>query len=111
MARSRRVYAEKLLRAYPDEPRDLKYYTTGVIAPRFLTQMLAEYRKAIVYRTPQEAELAFGDLRFIAPFLRRRWRYIVMTGLPLLWFQPVARILFSLASITRDLLPTASRRR
>jgi glycosyltransferase involved in cell wall biosynthesis len=111
MARSRRIYAEKLLRAYPDEPRDLKYYTTGIIAPRFLTQMLAEYRKAIVYGTQQESELAFRDLCFIAPFLRRRWRYIVMAGLPLLWFRPVARLLFSLAGFTRDLLPGTARRR
>jgi glycosyltransferase involved in cell wall biosynthesis len=111
MARSRRIYAEKLLRAYPDEPREVKYYTTRVIAPRFLAQMLAEYRKAIVYGTSQEAGRAFRDLRFIVPFLRRQWRYVVAALLPLLWFRPLARVLFALAGLIRARLSGASRRK
>ena len=111
MARSRRIYAEKLLRAYPDEPREVKHYTTRIIAPRFLTQMLAEYRKALVYGTRQEAGLAFRDLCFIVPFLRRQSRYVVAVVLPLLWFPPLARVLFSLVGLARGLLPSASRRK
>ena len=111
MARSRRIYAEKLLRAYPDEPREVKYYTTRIIAPRFLTQMLAEYRKALVYGTRQEAELAFRDLCFIVPFLRRQWRYVIAALLPLLWFRPLARVLLALVGLVRGLLPEASRRK
>ena len=66
MARSRRIYAEKLLRAYPDEPRDLKYYTTGVIAPRFLMQMLAEYPQSPCLRHP-----ARGRARLWGPAIYR----------------------------------------
>ena len=109
MARSRRLYAEKLLRSYPDEPREVKFYTTRVIAPRFLVHMLAEYRRAIVYGTPRDAELAYGDLCFIGRFLHWRWRYVVMAMLPLLWFRPLARVLLIVAGFIRGLLPRGSR--
>ena len=111
MARRRRIYAEKLLRAYPDQPREVKYYTSHVIAPRFFRQMLAEYRKALVYGTRLEAELAFGDLCFIVRFLRRQSRYVVAVLLPLLWFPPLARVLLTLVGIARGLLSAASRRK
>jgi len=111
MARSRRIYAEKLLRAYPDEPREVKFYTSHVIAPRFLRQMLAEYRKALVYGTKQEADLAFRDLCFIVPFLRRQSRYSVAALLPLLWLRPLARVLLAMFGVIRGLRPAASRRK
>ena len=110
MARSRRIYAEKLLRSYPDEPREVKYYTTRVIAPRFFRQMLAEYRKAIKYGTRREAGQAFDDLCFIVPRLHWKWRYIAMALLPLLWFRPLARLLLAVAGLLRGLRSTASRR-
>jgi hypothetical protein len=110
MARSRRIYAAKLLRAYPDEPREVKYYTTRVIAPRFLLQMLAEYHRALVFGTPEEVLLAHQDLRFIVPYVHRRSRYAIMALLPLFRYRPLARLLLVTAGLLRNLLPTASRR-
>ncbi len=109
MARSRRIYAEKLLRAYPDEPREIKFYTTRVIAPRFLGQMLMEYRRALLYGTPRNASLVYDDLRFICRFLHWRMRVVVIALLPLLRFRPVARVVLAVAGLMRGLLPTAPR--
>lgn len=109
MARSRRIYAEKLLRAYPDEPREIKFYTTRVIAPRFLAHMLMEYRRAIIYGTPRDAGLVFGDLCFIRRFLHWRIRIVVAALLPLLRFRPIARVVLALAGLMRGLLPAAPR--
>jgi glycosyltransferase involved in cell wall biosynthesis len=109
MARSRRIYAEKLLRAYPDEPREVKFYTTRVIAPRFLAHMLMEYRRAILYGTPGDAGLVYDDLCFIRGFLHWRTRMVVSALLPLLRFQPLARVLLVLAGLMRGLLPSAPR--
>ena len=106
MVASRLIYAQKLLREFPDDKVQLRYYASGLIAPRFFAQMMAEYRKALTSGTREQTRLALSHLHFIARSLRRRSRYPVMVLLPLLWIRPVAKALL----VVRNLLPSASRR-
>jgi len=106
MARSRRIYADKLLRQFPDNRRMAEFYASGVIAPRFLTQMLAEYRRALSYGTHDEIQAAYRDLKFVTRHLRRRSRVILSVILPILRVPPLARVVLWI----RRLLPGTFRR-
>ena len=106
MARSRRIYAEKLLRQFPDNRRMAEFYASGVIAPRFLTQMLAEYRRALNDGTRDEIQAAYRDLRFVVRHLRRRSRVILSVVLPVLRIPPLARVVLWM----QRLVPGAFRR-
>jgi hypothetical protein len=101
MAKSRRIYAEKLLSQFPDNLRLAQYHSSHVIAPRFLAQMAAEYRKAINYGTPEESAMAFHDVRFIIGHLRRRLRLPLTLMLPLLSVRPLARVMFGLRGLVK----------
>lgn len=101
MAKSRRIYAEKLLSQFPDNLRLAQYHSSHIIAPRFLAQMAAEYRKAITYGTPEESAMAFRDVRFIIGHLRRRLRLPLMLMLPLLSVRPLARVMFGLRGLVK----------
>ena len=65
MARSRSVYARKLVREFPDDPVRGLRYAQNLLAPRFLPQMTAEYRKALRSGREDLIRLAAEDLRFI----------------------------------------------
>ncbi len=106
MVASRLIYAGKLLRAFPDDRVQVRYYASRLIAPRFFAQMMAEYRRSLTFGTSEQTRLALSHLHFIARFLRRRSRYLVMVVLPLLWITPLAKVLLAV----RNLLPSASRR-
>jgi glycosyltransferase involved in cell wall biosynthesis len=99
MAKSRRIYAEKLLRQYPDNRRLAQYHTSMMIAPRFFAQMMAEYRKTLSYGTPEEARMALRDVLFIARHLRRRCRVLLRPLLPLLRIRPLARVMLTAARL------------
>lgn len=99
MAKSRRIYAEKLLAQFPDNRKLAQFHASGVIAPRFFTAMLAEYRKALSFGAPGEADMALGDVDFIARHLRLRLRLIVLPVLPLLRVRPIARAMLGLARL------------
>jgi glycosyltransferase involved in cell wall biosynthesis len=47
MARSRMLYARKLLRCFPDEPELAEYWSRDLIVPRFLPQVVEEARRAL----------------------------------------------------------------
>ena len=65
MARSRRVYAEKLLAAFPDDERRSRFYTRELLVPRFHPEMVEEVRRAIRGGDPAMIEAARSDLAFI----------------------------------------------
>ena len=106
MVASRLIYARKLLTAFPDDKREVRYYASSLIAPRFFAQMMAEYRRSLAYGTMEQTKLALSHLHFIARYLRRRSRYPLMMVLPLLWIRPIAKVLL----VLRNLLPSMSRR-
>jgi hypothetical protein len=44
---SRTFYVRKLIRAFPDEPSDRRYYIRDLIVPRFIRTYLACYRRVV----------------------------------------------------------------
>ena len=74
MARSRSVYARKLLQEFPDDPERVRYFARDLLAPRFFAQMVVEYRKALNANNDNAIQASLDDLRFVSSFLRRRTR-------------------------------------
>jgi GT2 family glycosyltransferase len=72
MARSRRLYFQKLIAAYPDEPDMMRHYTRDVIAPRFTKTAFGELVLAIYWRDAERLQLAADQVREYSQLLRRR---------------------------------------
>jgi glycosyltransferase involved in cell wall biosynthesis len=75
MARSRMLYARKLLRSFPDEPKLSRHYSRDLIAPRFLKQVVEVARVALRVGDEAVIESCFEDM----PFLER---HIFSVGKP-----------------------------
>ena len=56
MARSRAIYARKLIESFPDDPRRNRYYTRDLIVPRFLPRMCEVLYAAL--RTGNRSDIA-----------------------------------------------------
>ncbi|WP_428487980.1 glycosyltransferase family 2 protein [Rhodopila sp.] len=65
MAKSRMLYARKLLRCFPDQPVFNRYYARDLIAPRFLRQVVEETRKALRAGDAQAIEACLQDIAFL----------------------------------------------
>ncbi|HUN43923.1 MAG TPA: glycosyltransferase family 2 protein [Acetobacteraceae bacterium] len=83
MAKSRSIFAKKLLGEYPDDVKRARYYTRDLLAPRFFVHMLAEYKAALVTGQPELIRTSRSDLRYIAQFLGYRYRLLVLIMLNL----------------------------
>ena len=67
MARSRSIYARKLIGLYPDDPAAGRHFTRDLLAPRFYPQMAEKYKKALADGKDQLAiQAARDDLLFLA---------------------------------------------
>lgn len=74
MARSRMIYFQKLVEAYPDEPEMGFFWARDVFAPRFFADLRWEVITASRVGDRATVERAWKDIQTIAPFLRRRQR-------------------------------------
>ena len=101
MARSRMIYAKKLLTEFPDDRERERYFHRDMLAPRFFSQMLSDYRKALRRGDRDEIRSAFANLRFISKFLRLRPRLLLFVLLPALASPPLAKVLFAFRGILR----------
>jgi glycosyltransferase involved in cell wall biosynthesis len=101
MARSRAIYAKKLIDTFPDNPERSRYVRRDLLAPRFLPQMIGDYRKALRYGSRQQIRAALDNLRFISRYLRLRARILFAILLPLLRFQPLAKALFAARGVAQ----------
>jgi len=95
------IYAKKLLNEFPDDPERQRYFRRDMLAPRFFTQMIADYSKALRRGNREEVRSALANLRFISKFLRLRLRIPVAMLLPILSCQPLAKLLFALRGVLR----------
>ena len=75
MARSQAIYARKLLDAFPDDPGRARHYTRDLIIPRFLPQMLAEFRTALRQGNAAAITQAGLDLSMLLKNARGRARW------------------------------------
>ena len=104
MARSRVLYAKKLLDQFPDDPERMRYARRDLVAPRFFSQMVGDYRRALRQGDTDQIRSAFNNLWFISRYLRLRARIILAVLLPPLKWKTLAKALFAMSSIVR---PTA----
>jgi glycosyltransferase involved in cell wall biosynthesis len=110
MARSRRIYAEKLLKQYPNDRRRDHYYTQDLIAPRFLQQMYGSYRRAVLFGTTEQARYDLRNLWFISRYQRIPVRLTVWLILPFLQIPGLTRLLlFGRALVPRPFTAMLSR--
>jgi glycosyltransferase involved in cell wall biosynthesis len=100
MARSRMIYAKKLLDEFPDEPERGRYVSRDLVAPRFFAHMVGEYRRTLQRGDQGQTKAALNNLRFMSKYLRLRFRVILTVLLPLLKYQVLARGLLA----ARDVL-------
>lgn len=74
---SRLLYAEKLARLLPDDPRLGRYYLRRMVAPRFFFNTLDDYVRACSARDWETARLALAALR---RFARERRGGVLLAG-------------------------------
>ncbi len=105
MARSRAIYARKLLATYRDDPRRSRYYARDMIAPRFFAQMTVEYVKALRSGNRAIMREAADHLRFLAPHLGVRRTLLLWVLLsPVLKIPVVANATVWLAPMLRPVV-------
>jgi hypothetical protein len=77
------VYARKLLSLYGNDPALGRDFARDILGPRFLVQMLSEYKRAIHQGEPGKIRASADNLRFIKEFVRpkHRARLSVVLGL------------------------------
>jgi glycosyltransferase involved in cell wall biosynthesis len=100
-AKNLSLYARKLLSLYPDDPALERYYARDILVPRFLGQMLSEYKRAMTDGQPGPIRASAADLRLLRTFAgpKHRARLSAILGLgpvgkPAFVLQPFLRPLY-----------------
>lgn len=107
MARSRMVYARKLLEAYPDDRAQARLYTSDLIAPRFLHTLAGEHRRAVTLGNHELAAVLMDDLDFISHHLGLRKRIVVRAVLPFMRAPRMARTIHAARPILGPIMRLA----
>jgi glycosyltransferase involved in cell wall biosynthesis len=69
MARSRMVYARKLLHSFPDDPSFSRFHARDFIAPRFVRQAVEATRVALRLGDTDEIDACLADVAFLEGYL------------------------------------------
>lgn len=69
MAKSRMVFARKLISSFPDDSAREHYYARDLIAPRFVRHAVIEARAALSSCDEKRINHCFDDLRYLETFL------------------------------------------
>lgn len=85
MAKSRMIYAHKLLGKFPDDGARHIYLARDCIAPKFFHLSAGEFYHAIENGNRDVARRALADMAALAPYMGRRKRAIFAAAAPLLW--------------------------
>jgi glycosyltransferase involved in cell wall biosynthesis len=105
MDRSRRIYADRLLASFPDEPWRGRYWVWDCIAPRFFLNAMGRYQRAMREEDDAECRASLDEARYY-------WRRMehgrkMAVRLRLMRYPQIYRIL---ASILKQ-VPSGLRRR
>jgi len=84
MARSRMIYAYKLIERFPNQPWLRRYWVRDCIAPRFILTAVNDYIRASQLKEPHLAALACKEIALMLPFVRVRRRLMLRLLLPLM---------------------------
>jgi glycosyltransferase involved in cell wall biosynthesis len=82
MARSRMIYAYKLIERFPNQPWSRRYWVRDCIAPRFILTAVSDYIRAAELKEPHLAVLACKDIALMLPLVRLRKRLALRLLLP-----------------------------
>ncbi len=77
MSKSRALYFETLVEAFPPEPDMARYYIRDLVAPRFSENFLSDYAKAIRRRNTEAQIVAWRHLDRTLTFLPLRRRLLM----------------------------------
>lgn len=83
MARSRIIYFQKLIEAFPDEPRLNLHFARDVIGPRFMDLVRNEFIQGSKHRDRARTAQAWADINTIMPAMRAsvRRRFAILRPL------------------------------
>jgi glycosyltransferase involved in cell wall biosynthesis len=108
MAKSRMIYFDKLLEAFPDEPVLHHHWTSDAIGPRFFELVRNEFMEGSRLRDTPRLHQAWSDFKKVLPFAPRRVRRRMRLVRPLIEvlylgpLHPVARLLFRYAAKSKN---------
>jgi GT2 family glycosyltransferase len=105
MAKSRMIYARKVLEKFPDDLIRHLYFSRDFIAPRFFRLSAADFLNAVRNNDRKVASRALADMPEIAPHMRPKIRMLFVTGFPLLRSWSAVRAIYK----ARGLLPPIAR--
>jgi hypothetical protein len=72
MAKSRMIYARKLIATFPDDIQRSLYFARDCIAPKFFAISRADYVNAIRKKDYKTAHRALADMAEIVPYMRTK---------------------------------------
>ena len=103
MAESRMTYAEKLFAEFQDEPILGRFWGRDLIAPRFIRNVLFEYRRAVHVRMNDVACRLADDLVRLKPHASLRHRILLAIIVPILRWPSLARATLPFWPLARSL--------
>jgi glycosyltransferase involved in cell wall biosynthesis len=78
MAKSRMIYARKLLDNFPDNRRQNRYFASHCIAPRFMRSCLANFAAALEHRDADLFQMALSHAGQLFPHLSIKRRLLML---------------------------------
>jgi hypothetical protein len=102
---SMRLYIQKLLHAFPDDPWRGHCYGRDVIVPRFINIWLTMYIDAARYQNCAKMREYAQEALNLVPLLGMKWRrFAYSLGLPLLRCPTLGMAMIAARNITRHVL-------
>ena len=108
MAKSRMIYASKLLEMYPDNPKQGRHYARDLIAPRFVEQVIGDLFRALRAGRSDIGGRVAADLELLIPHLPLRRRVLFASALPVLRQEGATKTAYRLRVLLRPFLARTS---
>jgi glycosyltransferase involved in cell wall biosynthesis len=93
MAKSRMIYAHKLIAQFPDDRQRHMYFVRDIIAPKFFGILAREFSHAVDEGDRAVARRAINDMMEIVPHMRMRVRIFFSLATPFLRSMFLGRII------------------
>lgn len=108
MDRSRMIYAKKLVESYPDQPYLSHYWTSHVIVPRFMRNVLDQYFLFLAQKNFEHCKnltVQFKEYKEMLPkHAQKRWRRYAILNSPRLVYFASNNIYLNLPRFVRKLI-------
>jgi hypothetical protein len=101
---SLRLYIQKLLDTFPDDPWRGHYYARDMIAPRFVNIWIQMYIRASRYGNRAKMKQYVNDALALAPLLRPSRRLMYSAALPLMRFPFLGKAMIATGRIAWRIL-------